>query len=76
MSPKPAYDALKKLIKGDCWTRPLKLTTDDTGHVKFRGFLGDYELRAGQNVAAFRLDHPGQAAVTAGVKAKAGTEQK
>jgi GH35 family endo-1,4-beta-xylanase len=76
MSPKPAYDALKKLIKGDWWTGPLKLTTDDTGHVKFRGFLGDYQLRAGQSVAAFRLDHPGQAVVTATADAKAGAEQK
>jgi GH35 family endo-1,4-beta-xylanase len=76
MSPKPAYDALKKLIKGDWWTGPLKLTTDDSGHVKFRGFLGDYQLRAGQNVAAFRLDHPGQAVVTATAAAKAGAEQK
>jgi len=46
MSPKPAYEALMKMIKGEWWTGEQKLTADSSGRVKFRGFLGDYEVRA------------------------------
>jgi len=63
MTPKPSYDALKKLIKGQWWTGPLTLKTDAAGRVTFRGYLGDYELRAGQAAALFKLDAAGQAAL-------------
>lgn len=43
MSPKPAYDELKKLIKGKWWTR-TELTTDSGGKASFRGFAGDYKI--------------------------------
>ena len=65
MTPKPAYHELMKLIKGDWWTGPLTLTTDAAGRTEFRGFLGDYELRAAKTTGAFRLDKPGKAAATA-----------
>jgi GH35 family endo-1,4-beta-xylanase len=68
MSPKPSYDALLKLVKGQWWTGPLKLTSDAAGRVTFRGFLGDYELRAGGAAAEFRLDAPGKAAVAVATK--------
>jgi endo-1,4-beta-xylanase len=42
MSPKPAYDALLKLVKQKWWTR-AELTSDREGSARFRGFLGDYE---------------------------------
>lgn len=43
MTPKPAYDALKSLIKGAWWTE-LTIATDAAGLAAFRGFLGDYSI--------------------------------
>jgi len=43
LSPKPAYKALRKLIKEDWWTTQ-DLTTDASGTAKFRGFHGDYNV--------------------------------
>jgi hypothetical protein len=43
MSPKPAYNVLKKLIKKD-WRTETSLTTDAKGRATFRGFYGRYEL--------------------------------
>jgi len=43
MTPKPAYDELKKLIKGKWWTRQT-LETDRDGRASLRGFLGDYRV--------------------------------
>lgn len=43
MSPKPAYNVLKKLIREDWWTE-TSLTTDASGTATFRGFYGEYEL--------------------------------
>lgn len=44
LSPKPAYEALMKLIKGEWWTKTT-IKTDDQGRATFRGFLGDYTAR-------------------------------
>ena len=68
MSPKPAYEALKKLIRGDWWTDPLELRTDPGGKVTFRGYLGSYEVVAGRRKGAFAIDKPGRAAAQAHVK--------
>jgi len=43
MTPKPAYDELKKLVKGKWWTQTT-LRTDPAGQARFRGFLGDYKV--------------------------------
>jgi hypothetical protein len=43
-SVKPAYEELMKLIKGEWWIAPTKLTTDANGQIQFHGFLGEYEL--------------------------------
>lgn len=40
---KPAYEALKRLIKDEWWTKPAGLVTDNTGSIEVSGFLGDYE---------------------------------
>ena len=58
MTPKPAYDALKKLIKNDWWTGPLKLKTEGNGRLKFRGFLGEYVLGCSKGQGQFKLDKP------------------
>lgn len=60
MTPKPAYDALHRLIKGEWWLPPTKLVTDDAGQVSFTGFLGDYRLSLGSQQAAFKLQEKGE----------------
>jgi GH35 family endo-1,4-beta-xylanase len=47
MSPKPAYERLHDLIKGQWWTRVETRTLSD-GKVNLRGFLGDYRVQAEQ----------------------------
>jgi len=46
MTPKPAYEALLKLVKGKWWMPPQTLTTDSAGQVRFRGYLGDGNVAA------------------------------
>jgi endo-1,4-beta-xylanase len=46
MSPKPSYDALFALIKGEWWTR-VATRVGEGGRVAFRGFLGDYRVEVG-----------------------------
>jgi hypothetical protein len=43
MTPKPAYNELKKLIKGKWWTQ-TETTTEAAGKAEFRGFYGQYEV--------------------------------
>ena len=56
MSPKPAYDELLKLINGKWRTKEISTKTDENGHVKISGFMGDYALECPQGKAQFRLD--------------------
>ena len=44
MSPKPAYQALMKLVKGKWWTK-TEVEAGQGGEVRFRGFFGDYKVR-------------------------------
>lgn len=55
-SPKPVYEELLKLVKGEWWTAPTTLMTDESGNVQFTGFLGDYELTYSGKKAAFSLN--------------------
>ncbi len=62
-SPKPAYQELLKLIKGEWWLPPTSFHTDAEGKIKFRGFLGDYELQfAGQRIP-FQLAEKGSTTI-------------
>lgn len=58
-SPKPSYEALHALVKGEWWLAPVKAATDDQGRVAVSGFLGDYEVTAAGRRATFCLDQPG-----------------
>jgi endo-1,4-beta-xylanase len=60
-SPKPSFDALRGLIKGEWWLPPTPLRTDDGGRVRFAGWLGDYEVTvAGSDVRGrVRLERAG-----------------
>lgn len=59
-TPKPSYQALHSLIKGEWWLAPTTLVTDSQGRVSLNGFLGDYQLTAADSTATFTLDRPGQ----------------
>lgn len=43
MTPKPAYDALMRLVKGQWWTR-AEVRVGRRGGARFRGFFGDYKI--------------------------------
>jgi GH35 family endo-1,4-beta-xylanase len=45
MTPKPAYEQLMELIKGQWWTQTAKDVAAD-GSVQFQGFFGQYEVSA------------------------------
>ncbi|WP_431279582.1 endo-1,4-beta-xylanase [Leifsonia poae] len=46
-TPKPAYDALRRLIKDEWWLAPTTVVTDANGRITVGGFRGGYELRSG-----------------------------
>lgn len=54
-SPKPAYGALRGLIRGDWWHAPQALRPDADGRVRVRGFAGDYRVTAPQGSAHFSV---------------------
>ncbi len=60
-SPKPAYEELMKLIKGEWWLAPTRLTTDAAGRFTFTGFLGDYQISLGAQKKSFSLKENGEA---------------
>jgi endo-1,4-beta-xylanase len=62
-SAKPAFDELRKLIKGEWWLPPTRMTTDPAGQLAFSGFLGDYELSLGNQKVSFSLPEPGKAEI-------------
>ena len=64
-SAKPAYHALKQLIKNDWWLAPTPMRTDDAGRVNVSGFLGDYALRAGNRSAPFSITQRGASTISA-----------
>ena len=68
MSPKPAYEGLRKLIKGTWWTADQQLTTDAAGKVKFRGFLGDYVAESGTAKGEFSVGEAGARRVPVSLK--------
>ncbi len=54
-TPKPAYDALHRLVKGAWWLPPTPVRTDDAGRFVLDGFRGDYRLAGGAGVADLTL---------------------
>jgi endo-1,4-beta-xylanase len=58
-SPKPAFEALKRLVKGEWWLGKTKLKTDARGQVSVSGFAGEYSLEAGGAKASFSIGETG-----------------
>jgi GH35 family endo-1,4-beta-xylanase len=59
-SPKPAYDELLKLVKGEWWLSPTRMSTDSAGQLTFEGFPGQYELLLDNQRVVFSLESKGQ----------------
>ena len=58
-TPKPAYEELLKLVKGEWWLAPTRLATDGEGRIRVSGYPGAYEVAfAGQRLP-FWLDKAG-----------------
>src|SRR5690554_5794200 len=55
-SPKPAYEELYRLVKGEWWTEERALLTDSQGRVEVTGFPGEYQLTFGDKKSQFRLE--------------------
>ncbi|WP_454083751.1 endo-1,4-beta-xylanase [Georgenia sp. Marseille-Q6866] len=64
-TPKPGYEALRRLVKEEWWLPATTLRTDAEGRVRVSGFLGDYSVGAGGAAANLALDTAGQTAVEA-----------
>ena len=54
-TPKPAYDALRRLVKEEWWLPPTPARTDALGRVAVRGWAGDYAVSTPGASAAFSL---------------------
>ena len=57
---KPSYEALRKLIKDEWWTKPMELVTDDNGMVTVSGFLGEYEASYNGETLRFSVEREGE----------------
>ena len=64
-TPRPSYEALRSLVKGEWWLAPTMLRTDAEGQVRVDGWLGDYRVEAAGHTATFRLDASGAVNVEA-----------
>jgi GH35 family endo-1,4-beta-xylanase len=64
MTPKPAYEALRRMVRDEWWTGPVQRITDAGGVLRFRGFLGGYVAQAAGREAPFDLAAAGKAELT------------
>lgn len=58
-TPKPAYDALRRLVKDEWWQAPTTVRTSATGRVPVSGFRGTYTVDG----TPFELAHDGEVVV-------------
>jgi GH35 family endo-1,4-beta-xylanase len=54
-SPKPAFEALKRLVKGEWWLAPTRMRADSEGRISVEGFEGDYRVECDGASASFSL---------------------
>jgi endo-1,4-beta-xylanase len=59
-TPKPAYDALRRLVRDTWWLGETATRTDGEGRVDVVGFAGTYEVRVAGRTATVRLETPGR----------------
>lgn len=70
-SPKPAYDALLRLVKGEWWMPSTELTADAAGRLRFSGFPGTYAIECSGAGALLTLERPGPVSIEARLVASA-----
>ena len=61
-TPKPAYDALRALVKDEWWLAPTTLCTSSSGRLPVSGFRGTYSVDG----VPFELDGDGEVVVRLG----------
>jgi len=54
LTPKPIYERLMQMIKGEWWTQ-VSGNTDDRGEYRFRGFRGTYGVNVRDSQASFTM---------------------
>jgi GH35 family endo-1,4-beta-xylanase len=59
-TPKPAYHALRQLIKGEWWLPSTTVASDDEGRIAVEGFAGDYRIEVGGGQALVNLGEAGE----------------
>lgn len=64
-SPKPAYFALRDLIKGEWWMTPTTAVTDEHGRIVIDGMAGTYKVSAGGAAATVDASTTGTHQTTA-----------
>jgi len=62
---KPAFDALRGLVRGEWWLDPTVVTSDDDGRIVLEGFAGAYEIEADGRRATVELSEPGERSLVA-----------
>jgi endo-1,4-beta-xylanase len=55
-TPKPAYRALRGLLKDDWWLGQTRVRTDDEGRIGVEGFAGEYRITAGDRSGSVVVD--------------------
>jgi endo-1,4-beta-xylanase len=63
-TPKPAYDALRDLVRGEWWSGPRVSRTDAEGRVEVDGWLGHYVATVHGQDVPFRLEPTGAPVVS------------
>jgi endo-1,4-beta-xylanase len=58
-TPKPAYAALRHLIKGEWWLPETSIVADDDGRIVVDGFAGEYRVRTAGAEATIDLRESG-----------------
>ncbi len=53
---KPSYEELHKLIKGEWWTGPFRIATDEAGAITVSGFAGEYQVSCNGKNGRFILE--------------------
>jgi GH35 family endo-1,4-beta-xylanase len=65
-SPKPAFDALLALVKGEWWLPPTRVSVEAEGRVRLRAMLGTYAISDGSTSADVEILGAEPGAVTLG----------
>lgn len=64
-TPKPSYNALRELIKGEWWVSPTEVVTDAHGVLTVSGWAGEYVVSSHGARATFHVAADGAAATVA-----------